>query len=158
MVFVVRLLRELIRGKAMFAAEISSNLVSGIITAVVMGLMIGIFKGIEWLRSKWSAESNALRNQINNHQNWTDVTGEIRPVTSSECKEKHTSLQQDLARGSDKFVSQAETINTIEKAILRMEGDIKVGFASIPNQVNKTVGAALDKHESGPLHGTNGKR
>lgn len=135
-----------------FAAEVSSTLVSGVVSAVVLGLILGIFKGIEWLRSKWSAE-NAIRNRQNQTMHWTEITGEIRPVTASECKDKHNKLSEDLTRGSNRFNSQAETITNVEKAILRMEGDIKAGFASIPSKVHKTVESALTKHETGPLHG-----
>jgi hypothetical protein len=121
---------------------------SVIVTAVAVGIVLGIFRGVEWVVSRYRTTSKpeALLH-------WMDITGDQRPVTSAECKQRHIELQQELSRGSQKFNGQSERISGLSEAIAEIRGDIKAGFAAIPSQVAEVVDGKIDRHER-TMHGS----
>lgn len=121
---------------------------TAILTAIMVGVMLGIFKGFDWYLKRRGNDKKPDAAPVH----WTDLTGEQRPITHTECKEQHVGLAEELRRGSDKMAAQTDSMIAIKETVLELKGDMRTGFAEVKTHVAEVVGESMGKHEHGPLH------
>ena len=78
---------------------------------------------------------------------WSEITGEHRPVLSSDCEARHAKLTEELQRGGDRFSELKDSIGGMREDMIGLRGDLRAGFASIPGDISKAAQAAVNRHE-----------
>lgn len=129
-----------------FAADtLSPTLITAVISAVVMSLVVGIFKGIEMLRAKWAAEAKADMQTV---AHWTDVTGEIRPITSQECAGRHAVLTEEFRKNSAKVEKLDSTLTDVKLALQGLAGEMGSGVElRIRSYADDIAASHVSQHE-----------
>ena len=107
--------------------------------------LLGGHRGVQALQD-WRARAQVTQ-QPSPPSHWTETTGELRPVLSSECAARHAKLDTELQRGSTRFGELKDDIGQVREEMIGMRGEVKTGFASIPGQISSAAQAAINRHE-----------
>jgi hypothetical protein len=119
---------------------------TALIVALICGFVLALFKVAEYLVGRYA---NGRRQAVNPNPHWTDVTGEVRPVTMQECAARHTTLTEELKKGSEKMERLDSSFQEVRDAVKSLES--KVG-AEVELRIRSYADEAVDAHEKGLMH------
>lgn len=138
-----------------FAVDGALEMNTVLVTAVVVGFVLGMFRGIEYLVKKYSSNGKPAA-----PAHWSDATGELRPVITTECSQRHEQLTRELAKGSDRMAALGDSVREVRTDVQDVKTEVlklqsAVG-AETELRIKETAEAAASKaisiHERSALH------